>query len=371
MRVLRLLLASLALHAALAFGLGRLAGPSATSGPRAVEIELASPPPTPATAKRAAPQPEEARPASKPAPPRTARARPADPPRPPATTTPPSVAAASATTSDAAPASVAPPITEAAPRSSNGPATEPRPAPPKVDLFSNAAVARAAGVELSPSSSDRGFRPRRGVGGDSRQGGVDVASFLAEDAARMRVDKGAVAPELRRLEKRLHEAFAPTFAQADNSNRAELFLKQFRGFLKNPPKTGELARTLDPTKETLADKLRSARPDQAFFLGRRIEIFVRQAPDGTIREIAIRNASGYKAFDEAALAAVEKALAGHLPAGAGHEGDVRTLWQLDATAYVVISPQPELVFDEASGKSEWVYPLQKRIDKAVHLIAVY
>ena len=367
MRVLRLLLASLALHAALAFGLGRLEVPLAKQRPSSVEVELTQPPiPTAAEAPRRDDDPPSVRQAAA----RPVRSRHADPPRPLAAASPRSVAAASSAGSDAAPASIAS-TAPGPPPAPPGPATEPRPAPPKVDLFSNAAVARAAGVDLSPSSSDRGFRPRRGVGGDSRQGGVDVASFLAEDAARMRVDKGAVAPELRRLEKRLHEAFAPTFAQADNSNRAELFLKQFRGFLKNPPKTGELARTLDPTKETLADKLRSARPDQAFFLGRRIEIFVRQAPDGTIREIAIRNASGYRAFDEAALAAVEKALAGHLPAGAGHEGDVRTLWQLDATAYVVISPQPELIFDEASGKSEWLYPLQKRIDKAVHLIAVY
>jgi hypothetical protein len=50
---------------------------------------------------------------------------------------------------------------------------------------------------------------------------------------------------------------------------------------------------------------------------------------------------------------------------------VRTLWQLDATGYVVIAPEPTLKFDEASGKSEWIYPLQKRVDKAVKLLAVY
>ena len=141
---------------------------------------------------------------------------------------------------------------------------------------------------------------------------------------------------------------------------------------RNPPKTGELARTIDPAKETLAERLRSARPDQAFFLGRRVEIFVRQKADGTILEMALRNESGYRAFDDVALAAVEKALAGRVPGGArGTAAEVRTLWQLDATAYVVISPEPQLVFDEASGKREWVYPLQKRVDHHVRLMAIY
>ena len=81
---------------------------------------------------------------------------------------------------------------------------------------------------------------------------------------------------------------------------------------------------------------------------------------------------GYRAFDDVALAAVEKALAGHVPGGAvAHAGEVRTLWQLDATAYVVVSPEPELVFDESSGKHEWRYPLQKRVDHHVRLVAVY
>jgi glucose dehydrogenase len=86
--------------------------------------------------------------------------------------------------------------------------------------------------------------------------------------------------------------------------------------------------------------------------------------------MALRNPSGYRAFDDAALAAVEKALGGVAP-GSARDGEVRTLWQLDATAYVVISPNPELVFDESTGKREWRYPLQKRVDHHVRLVAVY
>jgi hypothetical protein len=99
---------------------------------------------------------------------------------------------------------------------------------------------------------------------------------------------------------------------------------------------------------------------------------VRQHADGSIAEIALRNASGYRAFDDAAVAAVIAALGGHLPAGAGGKrGDVRTLWQLEATAYVVVSPNPELVFDESSGKHEWICPLQKKVDHHVRLMALY
>ena len=251
------------------------------------------------------------------------------------------------------------------------PSPSPSPSSPP-NLFAPSALAHAAGISLAPSAADRAWRPRRGVGGDNGAGGIDIGSFLAEDAARLRADKGAVAPELRTLERHLDEVFSPTFIQADVSNRGELFFKQLRGFWRNPPKTGELARTIDPTKETQAEKVRSMHPEQAFFLGRRVEVFVRQKLDGTILEMALRNASGYRAFDDAALVAVEKALGGRVPGttrGGGEE--VRTLWQLDATAYVVISPEPQLVFDESSGKSEWIYPLQKRVDHHVRLIAVY
>lgn len=264
----------------------------------------------------------------------------------------------------------APPSPRAEPPSRGEPA-------PRPNLFSPSALAKAADIDLAPSAADRAWRPRRGVGGDSGSGGVDVGSFLAEDAARLRVQKGAVAPGLRDAERRLDDVFAPTFTQADNSNKAQLAWKQFRGFLSDPPKTGPLARALDPSKETLDEKNRSRRPDQAFFLGRRVEVFVRQKADGSILEMALRSASGYRAFDDAALAAVEKALAGRVPgardaqSAAARGGEVRTLWQLDATAYVVISPEPQLVFDEASGKHEWVYPLQKRVDHHVRLVAVY
>src|SRR5262249_51042660 len=134
-----------------------------------------------------------------------------------------------------------------------------------------------------------------------------------------------------------------------------------------PPKTGELKRGIDPTKETSEEKLRSS-GDRAFFLGRRVLVFARQRADGTIVEISIRQPSGFHAFDDDALDAVEKALRARPP----REGrEVRTLWQLDATGYVVIAPEPTLKFDESTGKSEWIYPLQKRVDKAVKLLAVY
>jgi hypothetical protein len=180
-----------------------------------------------------------------------------------------------------------------------------------------------------------------------------------------------VPPFVRDAERRLDGVFAPPFAHVDNANRRELLHKQMMGFLRTPPKTGELRRGIDPTKETAEEKLRST-GDRAFFLGRRVLVFARQRADGTLAELSIRQSSGFRAFDDDAIDAVEKALLGRAPrAGELHAGEVRMLWQLDATGYVVIAPEPTLKFDESTGKSEWIYPLQKRVDKAVKLVAVY
>ena len=353
-----MLAASVALHLAVGVALARLRPPSAAAARAPIELTVIAP--------RA--------PEAPPGPP---------PPSPPPLVSPPSPRSraesrsrqASREVSEPRPTSLtvanpssAPPQGESSPPPPEQAAT-PRPAQP-VNLFAASALATAADIQLAPTAADRAWRPRHGVGGNGAAGGVDVGSFLAEDAARLRVEKGAVAPPLRSAERRLDTLFSPTFGQSDISNRAELFLKQFRGFLRDPPKTGELQRGLDPTQETLEEKMRSRQLDRAFFLGRRVEIFVRQRADGSILEMALRNPSGYRAFDDAALAAVEKALGGVAP-GSARDGEVRTLWQLDATAYVVISPNPELVFDESTGKREWRYPLQKRVDHHVRLVAVY
>jgi outer membrane biosynthesis protein TonB len=338
----RVLAASVALHLAVGVALARLRTPSLRGARAPIELTVIAPrahepprqTPTPSPEARAESRPRHASQAS-------------SEPR----STAPTVATPTAT----------PPQFESSP--------PPRPSKPP-NLFAASALASAADIQLAPTAADRAWRPRHGVGGDGAAGGVDVGSFLAEDAARLRVEKGTVAPGLRTAERRLDTIFSPTFGQSDISNRAELLLKQFRGFLRDPPKTGELQRGLDPTQETLEEKMRSRQLDRAFFLGRRVEIFVRQRADGSIVDMALRNPSGYRAFDDAALAAVEKALGGVAP-GRARDGEVRTLWQLDATAYVVISPNPEIVFDESTGKREWRYPLQKRVDHHVRLVAVY
>jgi hypothetical protein len=234
----------------------------------------------------------------------------------------------------------------------------------KVDLFASSALGHAAAI--SPDAPPPGFRPRRGVGATDGRGGIGVGDFLAEDAGRERALKGLVPPSVRDGERRLDRFFDPPFSHVDNANRRELLHKQFMAALRTPPKTGELGRAVDPTKETAAEKLKSS-GDRAFFLGRRVLVFARQLADGTLAEIAVRQSSGFRAFDEDALDAVERALIGRATEGR----ETRTLWQLDATGYVVIAPEPTLKFDEATGKSEWIYPLQKRVDKAVKLLAVY
>ena len=363
-----MLCASLLLHLLVGVALARLHRPTLpTRGP--VELTIRSSPTRPRAegVDRAPPRPMAPKSPGKS--PRAALASHAPKPSLPASSVEPLRAPPSPGAEPVAPPS--PRVEPLAPPPAEATAQPSTPKPP-VNLFAPSALARAVDLPTAPTAADRAWRPRRGVGGGSGAGGIDVGSFLAEDAARQRVQKGAVAPELRTLERRLDDAFTPTFTQADVSNRAALAWKQLRGFLRDPPKTGELARTIDPTRETLEEKMRSRRPDQAFFLGRRVEIFVRQKSDGTIMEMAVRSASGYRAFDDAALVAVEKALGGRVPAGSdARAAEVRTLWQLDATAYVVVSPEPRLVFDEASGKHEWIYPLQKRVDHRVQLVAVY
>jgi hypothetical protein len=244
------------------------------------------------------------------------------------------------------------------------------PGSPKPNLFSLNAIGKAAGVDLDAPRTGT-YRPKYGVGGTEGRGGVGVGDFLSEDAGRERAAKGVVPPFVREMERKLDGYFDPPFAHVDNSNRRELMHKQFMGFLKNPPKTGQMKRGLDPTQETLQDKYRSI-DWGATFLGRRVLVFARQRADGSIAELALRQASGYRAFDEYALDAVEKALLARPPRPEEtQKGEVRTLWQLDATGYVVLAPEPTLKFDESSGKSEWVYPLQKRVDKAVKLLAIY
>ena len=390
----RVLAASVALHLAVGVALARLRPPRPTGAqgpieltvlspraqePRAQEPRAQEPPPAQEPRAQEPPPAQElprerplrARLASAAAPPRAApiAAEPSTPAASPLASTP--AASPLASPSAALPPAASPPVAPvAAPPAPSSAAVQEPPAHGAVNLFAASALARAADITMAPGAANRAWRPRHGVGGDGASGGVDIGSFLAEDAARLRVQKGAVAPELRSAERRLDSFFSPTFGQSDVSNRAELFLKQFRGFLRDPPKTGALQRGLDPTKETLDEMARSRDSDRAFFLGRRAEVFVRQRADGSIIEMALRNPSGYRAFDDAALAAVEKALASRVP-GVAHGGEVRTLWQLDATAYVVVSPNPELVFDESSGKREWRYPLQKRVDHHVRLLAVY
>jgi hypothetical protein len=246
------------------------------------------------------------------------------------------------------------------------PNTAPKSSEAHPDLFAAAAIGKAAGIDLSAAPSEP--RPRRGVGA---HGGVGVGDFLAEDAARERVQKGMVAPRLRDLERRLEKQFDPPFAHVDVSNKRELFHKQFVARLGRPPTLRELPRGEDPTRESNQDKLKRS-AGEPFFLGRRAEVFARQAADGTILELSVRVGSGFRAFDQEALDAVEKALAGRAPAPEDvRGGEVRTLWQLEATAYVVYSATPSAVFDESSKKWEWVYPLEKKVDRAVRLIAIY
>jgi hypothetical protein len=98
---------------------------------------------------------------------------------------------------------------------------------------------------------------------------------------------------------------------------------------------------------------------------------VRQHADGSIAEIALRNVSGYRAFDDAAVAAVTAALGGRLPAGASGRGGDAHVMAAGSDGLCRGVAQPELVFDEALDKREWIYLLQKKVDHHVRLMALY
>lgn len=221
-------------------------------------------------------------------------------------------------------------------------------------------------------SADTGagaWRPRAGVGREGR-GGLDLGSFLVEDAGRAKVEKGVVPPVLREAEREMGTRFDPPFAHVDVSNKRELFHKQFMGRLKTPPRIRELSRAEDPSRETNSDKLKKI-VHEPYFLGRYAEIFARQGEGGRIVELLVRTSSGFHSFDEDALEAVRSALLSHPADDLGPGRERRTLWRLEATAYVVYSPTPVGQFDESTGKVEMFYPLQKRVDHKVKLVAVY
>jgi len=353
------LLGSVALHLALAATLTRAPVDHARPTPRApTEIAILRP----TTPPPASPAPLPPRPAKK-----AAAPKPAPVPVP-----------VPVPKSESSPA----PKSEPAPAPAPAPEIAPPPPPSRLDLFARTALTRAVAAPTDdaappPSPSAAAATPPTastgpaGVGGRTARGGLTVADFLAEDLARANAQKGVVPPRVREVERRIDALFDPPFAIVDPADRHELFRKQMIGRMRTPIRVRELPRGEDPTRETNQEKARRVAAEP-FFLGRRVEIFARQRPDGAIVELAVRQSSGFRAYDAEALAAVERALAGRAPRpDDARDGEIRTLWQLEATGYVVYSPTPTLVFDEATGKREWIYPLQKKVDKKVRLLAVY
>lgn len=198
-------------------------------------------------------------------------------------------------------------------------------------------------------------------------------SFLTEDAARRRAAQGVVPPRLRELERAVSARFDPPYAHVDISNRLQLLGKEFIARLGRPPRLRELSRAEDPTRESNDEKLKRAE-HEPLFLGRFAEVFVRQAAGGEILEILVRTSSGFRSFDDDAVDAVLEAVRRSPPHAEGFAAgvrEVRSLWRLEATAYVVYSVTPVGQFDEATGRMELHYPLQKRVDHKVKLVAVY
>ena len=110
----------------------------------------------------------------------------------------------------------------------------------------------------------------------------------------------------------------------------------------------------------------------AFFIGHKSRSSCGNRRSARSPRSRLRDTAGCRACDDAAIVAVTDALGGHLPVGAsGRGGDVRTRWQREATADVVVSLNPELVFDESSGKRERSYPLPKEVDHHVRSMARY
>ena len=342
---------SVVVHGGIALGLIRLPASATDRWGRAVQVEV---------------QVQEVRPSGHAAPTQRSMAAKTRVPRSRSSAVKPKAGARSPTSPprSPSPSPSPPPLPSVAPPD---PAVPSSPGAGRVDLFAGAALERVVGT--GGPTDGAGYRPRHGVGHEAR-GGLDLGSFLVEDAGRARVDKGVVPPGLREAERVMAARFDPPFGHVDVANKRELFRKQFIGRLKTPPRVRELSRAEDPARESNGEKLKRI-VREPYFLGRFTEVFVRQGSGGTILEMLVRTSSGFRSFDDDAIAAVSKALEDSPPPEARAGSEVRTLWRLEATAYVVYSPTPVGEFDEATGKVQMYYPLQKRVDHKVKLVAVY
>lgn|GEM_PF-2714910 len=285
------------------------------------------------------------------------------------------------------PAEPQPPSETAATPSSPSPSPSPPSTSRKLDLVPHGELGRlAASGPLDPGGHLR--RQGDGPSDDDDHGALAstrVKDMVRDLVGRERVQSGRVAHGWRVIERDLGQNFHPPVAVVRVENRVLGLAHQIlRSSLDGPPKTAPFARgemhqeTMIGTPEGL--NMRSMPAAQAAAIQGRwgepvnwltVEVEVTTDAAGQIVKIRVVNPSGRRAFDKAAMAAVEKSVGMMLRAHPPEErrGAV-SLWSVAAAVAVAPPTAIGFQFDETKKGITGVYPFKETVKTKVDLLRV-
>ena len=334
-----------------------------TAPRRPIEVAIGRPPP-PAPAPPSRPEP----PRPPVAPPPVVPPRDKRPPAPALPGKPPPPIEAPASTQ-------APPPVEA-------PAATQAPSPRRLDLFAGAALEKAVGPTGNAVILPASLGVTRRADGSGNGGGRDQAADKEEASARIRqwadeaqgrelTQSGRVAPRWREAERKIDLEFKPSASLITDENGGESWLKQM---MQGRPESGSTPRAVDDSANGDSRRYEQALAGQALMNKAaasswiRTEVEVILDEQGQVVSARVTRRSGRRRFDQAALEAVQKAMAGK---GVVEEkGGVVTRWAVEAAPQVSGPLALGFSFDESTGKIGGNYPGRKEIKTKVALLSV-
>ena len=255
----------------------------------------------------------------------------------------------------------------------------------QVDLFSPIALNSAAGTTTDvPSAAMRDPGGHTVSGRDPNaprsnselreEAANNIREMLGEDKMKADLAAGRVAPRWRDAERAIQEDFHPPPADVSDDSFGRTL---FKAVAKYRPTGGDTPRGVDPSVSnnpyggglngTMATPTGGgAEPNAADI--RRCVIEVVIAADGHVVSSRFISQTHRHRFDDAALAAVLKAVAkgGKLDEGT----DVVTKWSAESWVALNASIAPGLTFDESLGKARGNYPGRKSTPTKIALLSV-
>ncbi len=271
----------------------------------------------------------------------------------------------------------------------SAPPQEGPPPPGKPNLFSQGALERAlpgssaTGVVLSPGTrSSWGGTTRSAARGDSdpnvrdkiadrEDAAAKIHDFYDQSSGEDRARSGRVPPRWREAERQIDLAFAPTAEMVTDENRGETWLKQI---IAAKPQGGATARGVDPSVEAGAENQayaqslagQHATSEAAGWIRTEIEVVIDER--GHVASSRFVHRTGRKKFDQAAMAAVLKAVDGH--GALDEKAAVVTRWSVEASTAVSGPTSLGFGFDESTGKVNGAYPMKKEVKTRVALLSI-